>query len=83
MFAGEQSDLRVQKAPEKVFFGHDVSQVCKNPVTLSLVRYICVISERMRFSLTGTFTARKNRTPELARALWMVWACDTSALQRR
>lgn len=55
----------------------------RNPVTCSLVCYICVIWERIHFSLTGTFTARKNRTSELSRALWMVWACDTSALQQR
>lgn len=67
----------------KGFFAVTFLKYCKNPAARLLVRYICVISERIHFSLTGGFTAHKNRTSELSRALWMVWACDTSALQQR
>lgn len=82
LFIWGQSYLRVQKAPEKVF-AVTFLKYCKNPVTHWLVRCTCVISERIHFSLTGTFTAHKNRTSELWRALWMVWVCDMSVLQQR
>lgn len=74
MFAGLVSVSLREKLLEKLVsmeksFAVTFFKYCKNPVDHALVCYICVISEWIHFSLTGTLTANKNRTSELSRTL--------------